>query len=142
MFLISHEIQTEDLYDKGKLYNEKINYIKQPNDYLCGQACVAMLAGVTVEEVISVMNNDKGTGKKDIERALNYYGISQAKTMTKADNASVLPNVCILKALLPKYSHWILYCDEKYYDPEFGVTEELYQKAKIQSYLEIFIEDK
>ncbi len=51
---------------------KKINYIKQPNDYLCGQACVAMLAGVTVEEVISVMNNDKGTGKKDIERALNY----------------------------------------------------------------------
>ena len=43
---------------------KKINYIKQPTDYLCGQACVAMLAGVTVEEVVSVMKNDKGTGKK------------------------------------------------------------------------------
>jgi len=33
----------------------KINYIKQPTEYLCGQACVAMLAEVTVEEVVSVM---------------------------------------------------------------------------------------
>lgn len=121
---------------------KKINYIKQPTDYLCGQACVAMLAGVTVEEVVSVMKNDKGTGKKDIEKALNYYGISQAKTLTKADNSSVLPKVCILKVLLPQYAHWILYYDGKYYDPEFGVMEELYQKAKIQSYLEIFVDEE
>ena len=120
----------------------KIEYIKQPTEYLCGQACVAMLAGVSVEEVISVMKNDKGTGKKDIERALNHYGISQAKTMTKADNASVLPKVCILKVLLPGYSHWILYYDGKYYDPEFGLMEELYQKARIQSYLEIFVDEE
>ncbi len=119
---------------------KKINYIKQPTDYLCGQACVAMLAGVTVEEVVSVMKTDKGTGKKDIEKALNYYGIYQAKTMTKVDNFSVLPKACILKVLLPKYSHWILYYDGKYYDPEFGLMEELYQKARIQSYLEIYVD--
>lgn len=121
---------------------KKINYIKQPTDYLCGQTCVAMLAGVTVEEVVSVMENDKGTGKKDIEKALNYYGISQARTMTKADNSSVLPKVCILKVLLPQYGHWILYYDGKYYDPEFGVMEELYHKARIQSYLKIFIDEE
>ncbi len=120
---------------------KKINYIKQPTEFLCGQACVAMLAGVTVEEVVSVMQNDKGTGKKDIEKALNYYGIEQAKTMKKADNFSVLPKACILKVLLPKYSHWILYYDGKYYDPEFGLMEELYHKARIQSYLEIFVDE-
>ncbi len=118
---------------------KEIKYIKQPTEYLCGQACVAMLAGVVVEEVVSVMENDKGTGKKDIEKALKYYGISQAKTMTKADNHSVLPKVCILKVLLPQYAHWILYCDGKYYAPEFGVMDELYKKARIQSYLEIFV---
>ncbi len=121
---------------------KEINYKKQPTDYLCGQACVAMLADVTVEEVVSVMENDKGTGKKDIEKALNYYGIRQAKTMTKADRTSVLPKACILKVLLPKYGHWVLYYDGKYYDPEFGVTEELYPKARIQSYLEIFVDEE
>ena len=121
---------------------KKINYIKQPTDYLCGQACVAMLAGVSTEEVVFVMKNDKGTGKKDIEKALNYYGIRQAKTMTKADSSSVLPKACILKVLLPGYSHWVLYYDGKYYDPEFGVMEELYPKARIQSYLEIFVDEE
>lgn len=87
---------------------KEINYIKQPTEYLCGQSCVAMLAGVTVEEVISVMQNDKGTGKKDID---------------------------ILKVFLPKYAHWILYYHGKYYDPEFGLMDELYPKARIQSYL-------
>lgn len=119
-----------------------IKYIKQPTEYLCGQACVAMLADVTIEEVVSVMQTDKGTGKKDIEKALSYYGISQAKTMIKADNSSVLPKVCILKVLLPGYSHWILYYDGKYYDPEFGLMEELYHKARIQSYLEIFVDEE
>lgn len=119
-----------------------IHYRKQPTEYLCGQACVAMLAGVTVEEVVSVMENDKGTGKKDIERALNHYGIRQAKTMTRADNTSALPAVCILKVLMPGYDHWVLYYDGTYYDPEFGVMKELHQKARVQSYLEIFVEDE
>lgn len=79
----------------------EIQYIQQPTEYLCGQACVAMIANVSVDDVILVMNNDKATGKKDIERALEHYGIRQAKTMTKADNSTPLPPVCILKVLLP-----------------------------------------
>ena len=119
---------------------KEIHYIGQPTEYLCGQACVAMLANVSIDEVIQVMNNDKSTGKKDIEKALNHYGIAQAKTMKKADNSTTLPPACILKVLLPGYSHWILYYHGKYYDPEFGLMEELYCKAKIQSYLELFID--
>ena len=117
---------------------KEIKYIQQPTEYLCGQACVAMIAGVSVDDVIRVMNNDQATGKKDIERALDHYGIRQAKTMAKADNNTPLPPVCILKVLLPGYSHWVLFYHGKYYDPEFGLTDELYGKARIQSYLELF----
>ena len=115
-----------------------IHYIQQPTEYLCGQACVAMIANVSVDDVIRVMNNDQATGKKDIERALDHYGIRQAKTMTKADNDTPLPSVCILKVLLPRYSHWVLFYHGKYYDPEFGLMDKLYCKAKKQSYLELF----
>ena len=80
---------------------KEICYIKQPTEYLCGQACVAMIANVSIDDVVRVMGTDKGTGKKDIEKALAHYGISQAKTMTKADNGTTLPPVCILKVLLP-----------------------------------------
>lgn len=119
---------------------KEIKYIKQPNEYLCGQTCVAMIAGVSVEDVVKVMQNEKGTGKKDIEKALEHYGIPQAKTMTKADHSTPLPPVCILKVLLPKYSHWVLYYHGKYYDPEFGLMDALYGKARIQSYLELLVE--
>ena len=118
----------------------EIHYIKQPTEYLCGQACVAMIANVSVDEVIQVMNN-MATGKKDIEKALEHYGIAQAKTMTKADNGTPLPPACILKVLVHGYSHWILYYHGKYYDPEFGLMDELYCKAKIQSYLELYVDD-
>lgn len=121
---------------------KEIRYVKQPNAYWCGQACVAMLAGVPVEEVVSVMGNDKGTGKKDIARALDHYGIRQAKTMTKADNATVLPKACILKVLMPTYGHWVLYYGGKYYDPEFGLMETLHPKARIQFYLEILTDEE
>ena len=126
---------------KGASPMREITYVPQPTPYLCGQACVAMLAGVTAEEVAAVMNNDKGTGKKDIARALAHYSIPQAKTMTKADNATPLPEVCILKVLLPRYGHWVLYAHGTYYDPEFGVSQTLYPKARVQSYLEIFPEE-
>ena len=61
---------------------KEIHYIQQPTEYLCGQACVAMIANVSVDDVIRVMNNDQATGKKDIKRALDHYGIRQAKTIT------------------------------------------------------------
>ena len=117
---------------------KEIQYIQQPTEYLCGQACVAMIANVSVEDVIRAINNDKATGKKDIERALAHYGIRQARSMTKADNHAPLPPVCILKVYLTRYSHWVLYYHGKYYDPEFGLADELYSKARIQSYLELF----
>ena len=117
---------------------KEIHYIQQPTEYLCGQACVAMIANVSVDDVIRVMNNDQATGKKDIERALDHYGIRQAKTMTKVDNDTPLPPVCILKVLLPRYRHWVLFYHGTYYDPEFGLMDGLYYKAKIQAYLELF----
>jgi len=36
------------------------------------------------------------------------------------------------------YTHWVLYYDGKYYDPEFGVIEGEYTHGKITSFLGIF----
>lgn len=112
----------------------EIKYIKQPTDYLCGQACLAMIANVSENDVIQVTHNDKGSGKKDVAKALEHYGITLAKTMIKADNSMPLPSVCILKVLLPKYGHWFLYYYGKYYDSKFGLMDKLYGKARIPSY--------
>jgi hypothetical protein len=116
---------------------DSISYIKEPTGYLCGQSVIAMLAGVTVDEVIEVMQNDKGTSTPELREALSWYGL---KTVTKARRkyqGGTLPDCCILSIQLPGYGHWSLYYKGKYYDPEFGVLYALPKKAKLCYYWEV-----
>lgn len=115
---------------------DSIQYIKQPTGYLCGQAVIAMLANVSVDEVIAVMQNDKGTPTPLMREALKYYGIKTAKRLKYTDGA-VLPECCILGMQLPGYGHWSLYYKDRFYDPEFGVLEQLPEHAKLRSYWEV-----
>lgn len=125
-------------YDNPVRKIDGITYIKQPTGYLCGQSVIAMLAGVSVDEVIDVMKNDKGTGVPEIRNTLKYYGIQTAtKARVKYTKESVLPECCILSIQLPGYGHWSLYYKGKFYDPEFGEMTELPKKEKLCSYWEI-----
>ncbi len=119
---------------------DNILYIKQPTEYLCGQAVIAMLANVTVDEVIGVMQNDKGTATSEIRDALKWYGLKTAtKARQKYTEQTVLPQCCILSVKMPDYGHWSLYYKGKFYDPEFGVLDKLHEQAKLRYYWEIEI---
>ena len=117
---------------------DSITYIEQPTEYLCGQSVIAMLAGVSVNEVISVMQNDKGTSTQELRDVLKWYGL---KTATKARlryaEEMQLPECCILSVKLPEYGHWSLYYKGKYYDPEFGALNKLPEQAKLRYYWEV-----
>jgi len=84
------------------------------------------------------MQNDKGTGTPLMKEALEYYGI-RAKSRVRYTNAAKLPECCILSLKLPTYGHWSLYYKGKYYDPEFGESNELPQNAKLVAYIEILV---
>ena len=118
---------------------DSIAYIKEPTGYLCGQSCIAMLAGVSVDEVIDVMETDKGTSGAEVGYALKYYGIAHAKSRAAYEQGTPLPECCLLGIKLPKYGHWSLYFKGKYYDPEFGVMDCLPQNAVLRNYWEIYI---
>jgi len=119
---------------------DSIDCIKEPTGYLCGQSVVAMLAGVSVDEVIEVMRTDQGTGVLVIRDALKYFGFKTAtKARVKYAPGESLPGCCILSVKLPGYGHWSLYYKGKYYDPEFGVLDRLPDNARIVSYWEIVI---
>ena len=119
---------------------DSIAYIKQPTEYLCGQSVIAMLAGVSVNEVISVAQTDLGMDIPEMRDALEWYGL---KTTTKERKkyrkflGGKLPDCCVLSVRLPEYGHWSLYYKGKFYDPEFGVLDKLPKRARLVSYWEV-----
>ena len=123
-------------YEKPIRNITNIEYIKEPTGYLCGQSIVAMLANVSVDEVIDVIGHDKGTSVADLDSALTWYGIKHGKRQKCADDA-ILPDICILSLKLPGYGHWSLYYKGTYYDPEFGVLKKNPPNAKLNHHWEI-----
>ena len=117
---------------------DSITYIKEPTGYLCGQTVVAMLANVPIDEVIAIMETDKGTSVSEIDAALYYYGIKHGKSRKRVTADTILPEIFILSLKLPGYGHWSLYYKGTYYDPEFGVSKELPENAVLTHYWEIF----
>ncbi len=127
-------------FGKGKPIRkiDTISYIKEPTGSLCGQTCVAMLAGVSVDDVIDVMGTHEGTVKQDLKKALDYYGIAYAPKSTKFNADTSLPELCIIRMKLPDYGHWGIYHKGTFYDPEFGELKECPPQAKIFQVWEIY----
>ena len=117
---------------------DSMQVILQPEDGLCGQTCVAMLAGVTIADVIRVMDCREWQATMGmVISALNYYGIDHKDVITYTEGEDcVLPKCCILMERMGRYCHYLVYFDGKYYDSNLGVLEE-YDKSKLLGYLEI-----
>ena len=117
---------------------DSMKVIIQPEDGLCGQACVAMLAGNTIAEVITVMDcrEWQATMGRMIS-ALNYYGIDHSDVINYTEGRdTVLPRCCIMMEKLGRFCHYLVHFDGKYYDSHAGVMNE-YDMSKLLGYLEI-----
>ncbi|MFI3237189.1 MAG: hypothetical protein R3Y47_04065 [Lachnospiraceae bacterium] len=118
---------------------EDVNIILQASDGLCGQAVVAMLTGVTIAEIISVMDCREWQGTMGrILSTLNYYGIDHSDVICYTQGATdvVLPKCCIMMEKMGRFSHYLLHFDGKFYDPNIGVLED-YELNKLLGYMEI-----
>lgn len=115
-----------------------IELVMQPNPCACGQACIAMLAGVPVQEAITVMKTDGPTSIGMLIEALDHYGISHApKNVRLSKKNPVVADVAILTVHMPDYTHWVLHHHGKYYDPEFGLLDACHPEGRITSFLAI-----
>ena len=117
---------------------DSMQVILQPEDGLCGQACVAMLAGNTIAEVISVMDcHEWQATMGHMISALNYYGINHSDIIVYTEGRdTVLPKCCIMMEKMGRFCHYLIHFDGKYYDSNLGVLEE-YDNSKLLGYLEI-----
>ena len=119
---------------------DSVTCVHQPADGLCGQSCIAMLAGITIEEASNIMHcaEWQATMGRMIS-ALNYYGIDHSDIIVYTEGRDVvLPKCAILMEKMGRFSHYLLYFDGKFYDPNLGIMEE-YDMTKLVGYLEIII---
>ncbi len=120
---------------------DHIDVIIQPEDGLCGQTCVAMLAGVTIAEVISVMDCREWQATMGrVISALNYYGIDHSEVIVYTEGQdTILPKCCIMMEKMGLYCHYLVHYDGKFYDSNLGVITE-YDMSKLLGYLEIKVD--
>lgn len=114
--------------------------IKQPTSLTCGQACIAMIAGKSVDEVIKDMKTDRSTSIGQLIEILDVYGIPHAERNKRISKKNPTPyKFSILTVHMDAgYTHWVLMHDSQYYDPEFGLITGEYPHGKITSFLEIY----
>lgn len=120
---------------------DHIDIIIQPMDGVCGQTVVAMLAGVTIADVSKTMGIREWQATMGVViSALNYYGIDHNDIIVYTEGEPVtLPKCAVLMEKMGRFSHYLLYFDGKYYDPNDGVFTD-YDQSKLLGYLEIYTE--
>jgi len=120
---------------------DSITCLRQPADGLCGQSCIAMLSGLSIDEVSDIMHCSEwqATMGKMIN-ALNYFGFEHSEeivyTLGKTD--ITLPKCCIMMEKMGRYNHYLVEFDGTYYDSGLGVLTE-YDFSKLVGYLEIYV---
>lgn len=115
-----------------------INYISQPTSLTCGQACIAMLANISIEEAINKMGTDGSTEPIDIINGLRACGVKCGDSFVKITEENPnYPPICVLLVWFPSYGHWVVHYHGKFYDPEFGLLDECVPHGRIGSYLSV-----
>lgn len=95
----------------------------------CGHCCVAMIAGVPLSEIQSIMGKKSASWSKILE-TLDYYGISYGEKMIyPKDKINDLPKCCI--AYID--GGFNLWYDGRYYGSD------VHEDDRITSYLEIIV---
>ena len=97
---------------------------------LCGQTCVAMIAGISLEEAILAVGKRGLTTTKDIAQALRKLGFGCADRVTRY-NGRLGSELCLC---VVESKHWVVYKDGLFYDPAFGI---LFWMPRVTSYLNI-----
>ena len=101
-----------------------ITYIHEPTDLQCGQAVLAMVLGLTAQQVVSDLENDRETDLKEMKSYLRGHGAWVSDKRVQVYDKSELPELCMLSLETPRCWHWSLYHSGTFYDPEHGVMDD------------------
>ena len=117
---------------------DKVNLVTQPWDGLCGQSCIAMIAGTTLDEASDIMKcREWQANMSKMIATLEYLGIRHAdRIVYTLGKETELPKCCIIMEKMGRYSHYLVGFEGKYYDPNLGILKE-FDLSQVIGYLEI-----
>lgn len=117
--------------------------VMQPTASTCGQACIAMIARKDIAEVIRDMKTDGPTSIGQLMEILDLYGIKHGERNTRISKKNPVPHEYSILTVHTNagYTHWALWYDHKYFDPEFGLIDGDYTHGKITSFLGIYVNE-
>ncbi len=112
--------------------------VRQPGgSSLCGQACIATICKVSLDEACKLAGTKGCTTTKQLIQALTQMGMCTAPRLKRGMPESGL---AILKVTHRWRSHWVIWKNGKFYDPAAGVFRGLpsyLQNSKVTSHLRI-----
>jgi len=116
-------------------------FVRQPkNSNQCGQACIAMLGNISLDDACLLTGTRGATRTKHLSKALTDLNISHAPRRRRG-----IPTETALLYVQSKdrtKAHWVLWHNKKYYDPAAGVFRKLpvhLEEADMTSYLEVIL---
>ena len=120
-----------------------IELVRQPADAgLCGQACVAMIAGVSLQAAITAVGHARrnGSNTRELAAGLQRLGVRTAGNRLRALRGQ-LPERALIALRRngernPYKFHWMLQWDGAVYDPD-DLWPGFYSDWRITSYLRI-----
>ncbi len=118
---------------------DKVDVLLQPEDGLCGQSCVAMLAGVSIKEVVGEMELREWQATMGmVITALDHYGIAHSDTLIITQGAAcTLPKCAVLMEKMGRFCHYLICFDNKFYDSNLGIIDD-YDTSKLIGYIEVY----
>lgn len=122
---------------------QTVRHLKQPKrSKTCGQHCVAMMAGVSVDDVISRFGSSATSQAKILEIA-KAFGLRQSSNLWVLNRDGELPNTGIIKLRKArrKYFHWACIIDGILHDPSQEVPGRLASGYKVVAFMPIDIID-
>jgi hypothetical protein len=111
----------------------------------CGASVIAMLAGISLDEAVKLMEGIPAS-KAGLKQVLDYYGIQYAPKSAHFDPNVPLPEICILRFYIldengkahTGFGHWGLYYMGKFYDPDWGISDECPKRLRLFQIWEIY----
>lgn len=101
-----------------------MTFVKQPQpSSCCGQSCVAMIAGISLDDSIKIFGTKGGTYAKNVISALRELDILCGDKLIRISKSKKKSDFCIVLVHASgddKYLHWVVYANGIYHDPALG----------------------